>query len=65
MSQVPPAWSFSSLKLFQTCPKKYEAEKVTKEVKFTETEATLYGTQAGGEGAAGERGKAPHLARQI
>jgi hypothetical protein len=44
MSQVPPAWSFSSLKLFSTCPKKYEAEKVTKEVKFTETEATLYGT---------------------
>lgn len=39
-----PAWSFSSIKLFKTCPRKYEAERITKEVKFTDTEATLYGT---------------------
>lgn len=39
-----PAWSFSSIKLFGTCPRKYEAERITKEVKFTETEATIYGT---------------------
>jgi len=41
----PPAWSFSSIKLFSTCPKKYESERVTKEVGYQETEATLYGTQ--------------------
>ena len=40
-----PAWSFSSLKLFETCPRKYQAEKVTKEVPYTETEATVYGTE--------------------
>lgn len=40
-----PAWSFSSIKTFETCPKKYESEKVTKEVGYQETEATLYGTQ--------------------
>lgn len=39
-----PAWSYSSAKLFETCPRKYEAERITKEVKFTETEATRYGT---------------------
>lgn len=39
-----PAWSYSSAKLFETCPRKYEAERVTKEVKFTDNEATLYGT---------------------
>ena len=39
-----PAWSYSSLKLFETCPKKYESERITKEVKFTDNEATLYGT---------------------
>jgi hypothetical protein len=44
MNKVP-AWSFSSIKLYETCPKKYESEKVTKEVKFQESEATLYGTQ--------------------
>ena len=39
-----PAWSFSSIKLYDTCPKKYESERVTKEVGYQETEATLYGT---------------------
>lgn len=39
-----PAWSYSSAKLFETCPRKYEAERITKEVKFTENEATIYGT---------------------
>jgi hypothetical protein len=42
---TPPAWSFSSIKVFDTCPKKYESEKITKEVGYQETEATLYGTQ--------------------
>lgn len=39
-----PPYSYSSIKLFETCPKKYEAEKITKEVKFTDNEHTLYGT---------------------
>lgn len=43
MSKTPGAWSYSGLKTFETCPKKYEAEKITKEVKFTDSEATLYG----------------------
>jgi CRISPR/Cas system-associated exonuclease Cas4 (RecB family) len=40
-----PAWSYSSLKLYETCPRKYQAEKVTKEVKFTDTDATIYGKE--------------------
>lgn len=40
-----PAWSFSSLKLFETCPRKYQAEKVTKEVPYTQNEAAIYGEQ--------------------
>ena len=40
-----PAWSYSSLKLFETCPRKYQAEKVTKEVPFEQGEAALYGEQ--------------------
>lgn len=43
MSKTPPAWSFSSIKTFDTCPRKYQSEKVTKEVQFRDTEATLYG----------------------
>ena len=43
MKKTPGAWSYSSLKLYSTCPKKYEAEKITKEVKFTDSEATIYG----------------------
>lgn len=41
----PGAWSYSGLKTFETCPRKYEAEKVTKEIKFSDTEATLYGKE--------------------
>lgn len=44
MSKTPP-WSYSSIKLFETCPRKYEAERVTKEVPYTQTEATIYGTE--------------------
>ena len=40
-----PAWSYSSLKLFDTCPRKYEAERITKEVPFTDTTATIYGKE--------------------
>ena len=40
-----PAWSYSSLKLFEQCPRKYQAERVTKEVPFTQGEAALYGEQ--------------------
>lgn len=41
----PGAWSFSSIKLYDTCPRKYEAEKITKEVVFTDTTATIYGKE--------------------
>lgn len=37
------AWSFSSLKTFQQCPKKYYHTKVAKDVKEMDTQATLYG----------------------
>jgi len=40
-----PAWSYSSLKLFDTCPRKYEAERITKEVPFTDSAATIYGKE--------------------
>ena len=44
MAEVtPPPWSYSSITLFKTCPLKYQAERVTKEVQFRNTEATLYG----------------------
>ena len=44
MAEVtPPPWSYSSITLFKTCPRKYQAERVTKEVPFRDTEATLYG----------------------
>ena len=38
-------WSFSSLKTFQQCPKKYYHLKVAKDVKDTTGEAALYGTE--------------------
>jgi len=40
-----PAWSYSALKTFETCPRKYQAEKVTKEVPFTQGEKAIYGEQ--------------------
>ena len=39
------AWSFSSIKTFETCPRKYHAEKVEKLYPFVETEQTLYGKE--------------------
>lgn len=39
-------WSFSSLKTFQQCPKKYYHTKVAKDVKEPDTTATLYGKAA-------------------
>jgi hypothetical protein len=39
-------WSFSSLKTFQQCPKKYYHTKVAKDVKEPDTQATLYGKTA-------------------
>lgn len=38
-------WSFSSLKTFQQCPKKYYHTKVAKDVKEPDTVATLYGKE--------------------
>jgi len=38
-------WSFSSLKTFQQCPKKYYHTKVAKDVIEGDTTATLYGKE--------------------
>lgn len=40
----PIVWSFSSLKTFQQCPKKYYHTKVAKDVIETGSDATRYGT---------------------
>jgi len=45
MALIPGPWSYSSLKLFETCPKKYHAERITKEVPFSDTDATIYGKE--------------------
>jgi hypothetical protein len=39
------AWSHSSLKDFETCPRKYHEVRVLKNYPREETEATIYGTQ--------------------
>lgn len=46
MTTQPIKWSFSSLKTFQQCPKKYYHTKVAKDVKEPDTTATLYGKSA-------------------
>lgn len=40
-----PAWSFSSIKTFDQCPKKYYHLKVLRDFKEPPTEATLYGSE--------------------
>jgi len=39
------AWSYSSIKTFDQCPKKYYHLKVAKDVKDSDTAATIYGTE--------------------
>lgn len=39
-------WSFSSLKTFQQCPRKYYHTKIAKDIKEPDTKATLYGKAA-------------------
>lgn len=39
------AWSYSSLKTFQQCPKKYYHLKVAKDIKDDGSEATIYGKE--------------------
>ena len=36
-------WSFSSLKTFQQCPRKYYRTKIAKDIREPDTQATLYG----------------------
>ena len=43
MAKKPPAWSFSSITLFETCHRKYQGERITKEAPFKESKDTLYG----------------------
>ena len=35
--------SFSSIKMYENCPKRYYHQRVTKEVKDTGSDATIYG----------------------
>lgn len=42
---MTPAWSYSSIKTFEQCPKKYYHLKVAKDVKDTGNAATYYGGQ--------------------
>lgn len=37
------AWSYSSLTAFETCPRRWQLTKLTKQVKEPQTEATLHG----------------------
>lgn len=39
------AWSFSSMNMFYTCPKQYELTKVKNVIPYTETEATIWGSE--------------------
>jgi hypothetical protein len=45
MSNKLPAWSYSSIKLFDQCPKKYYHLRVIKDVKEPPTDAIMYGKQ--------------------
>ena len=38
-----PAWSYSALQLFETCPRKFQALRITKEVKEPENESLRWG----------------------
>ena len=40
-----PAWSYSSIKLFDQCPKKYHHLRVLKDVKEQEGEHLVYGNE--------------------
>jgi hypothetical protein len=40
-----PTWSFSAIKLFEQCPRKYYHLKIKKDVKDEQHEAALYGEQ--------------------
>jgi len=40
----PPAWSYSSITLFDQCPKKYYHLRVVKDIKETESDAMRYGS---------------------
>lgn len=42
----PPAWSYSSITLFDQCPKKYYHLRVVKDIVEPESEAILYGKEA-------------------
>jgi hypothetical protein len=45
MAEKKVAWSYSALDTYQTCPRKYWAEKVSKCVKFVPNQATEYGKE--------------------
>lgn len=42
---ISPRWSYSSIKLFEQCPRKYHHLRILKDYAEPETEAMLYGTR--------------------
>ena len=45
MTTKKPAWSYSALTAFETCPRRYQLTRVTKQVIEKQTEATLWGNK--------------------
>jgi hypothetical protein len=45
LAKKKQAWSYSALDVFQTCPRKYWAEKIAKVVPFVPNQATEYGKE--------------------
>lgn len=43
--ELKKAWSYSALTAFETCPRRYQLTRVTKEVVEKQTEATLWGNK--------------------
>ena len=41
----PVTWSYSALTAFETCPRRYQLTRVTKQVVEPQTQATIYGNQ--------------------
>ena len=43
--ELTKAWSYSALNAFETCPKRYQLTRVTKDVVEKQTEATIWGNE--------------------
>lgn len=43
--ELKKAWSYSALTAFETCPRRFELTRVTRQVKEPQTEATIWGNE--------------------